>query len=143
MVHFLFPLGFLFLGACVGSFSGVLMETSMKRSFWTGRSQCLSCQKQLRWYELIPLFSSLIQRGRCRHCGVHIPAWVLSVEVMMGILWMFFGTLFIMFDMSLWVVGSHLVILSFLLILAIEDMRSYTIPDRLTLPMIGLTFIII
>lgn len=61
----------------------------------------------------------------------------------MGVLWMFFGRLFIMSDMSLWIIGSHLIILSFLLILAIEDMRSYTIPDRLSIPMMGLALIII
>lgn len=138
MVHFLFPLGFFFLGACVGSFSWVLMETSVKRSFWTGRSQCLSCQRQLRWYELIPLISSALQRGRCRHCHIRIPAWVLSIEVIMALLWMFFGSLFVLFDMSPWIIWTHLAILSFLLILAIEDIRSYTIPDRLSLPMIVL-----
>lgn len=138
MVHFLIPIGFFFLGACVGSFAGVLMETSVKRSFWTGRSQCLSCQNQLRWYELIPLVSNIVQKGRCKHCGIRIPAWVVSIEVMMGIVWMFFGSLFVLFDMSLWIVGSHLVILSFLLMLATEDMKSFTIPDRLSLPMIVL-----
>lgn len=51
---------------------------------------------------------------------------------------MFFGTLLILSDMSLWIVGSHLVILSSLLMLAIEDMKSFTIPDRLSLPMIVL-----
>lgn len=58
--------------------------------------------------------------------------------MMMGIVWMFFGTLLILSDMSLWIVGSHLVILSSLLMLAIEDMKSFTIPDRLSLPMIVL-----
>lgn len=143
MVHFLLPLGFFFLGACVGSFSWVLMETGVKRSFWTGRSQCLSCQKQLHWYELIPVLSGMMQKGRCRQCGIRIPAWILSIEVMMALLWMFFGTLFMISDMSLWIIWTHLVILSCLLILAIEDMRSYTIPDRLSLPMIVLVLMMI
>lgn len=96
MVHFLFfSVSFFFFGACAGSFSGVLMEENMKRSFWTGRSQCLACREKLRWYELVPVISYLVQKGRCRHCAAFIPSWILSIEVMMGILWMLFGTIFI------------------------------------------------
>jgi prepilin signal peptidase PulO-like enzyme (type II secretory pathway) len=51
---------------------------------------------------------------------------------------MFFGSVFVLFDTSLWIIWTHLAILSSLLMLAIEDMRSYTIPDRLALPMIVL-----
>lgn len=143
MVHFLIPIGFFFLGACVGSFSGVLMETGVKRSFWTGRSECTSCNKQLRWYELIPIISPLIQKGRCRHCGIQIPAWVLSIEIMMGTVWTLFGILFVISGASLWIIATHLFMLSALLILSLEDIKSYTIPDRLSLPMIVITLGII
>lgn len=63
--------------------------------------------------------------------------------MMMGIVWMFFGTLLILSDMSLWIVSSHLMILSSLLMLAIEDMKSFTIPDRLSLPIIGMILVMI
>lgn len=33
-----------------------------------GRSHCSECGKVLKWYELIPVFSYVIQRGRCRNC---------------------------------------------------------------------------
>lgn len=85
----------------------------------------------------------MIQRGRCRHCDAPIPAWVLGTESIMALLWMFFGTLLILQGASLWIIGSHLVILSCLLMLAIEDIRSLTIPDRLSLPMIVLVLMII
>lgn len=128
-----------FFGSCIGSFAGALLETNIsKRSFWTGRSQCLACRKNLRWYELIPVVSYILQRGKCRKCLSLIPKWVLNIELMNGLLWMFFGSLFILKGMDLWIIGSHLVILSCLLMLAIEDMRSFTIPDRLSLPMIVL-----
>gem|GEM_PF-2961889 len=38
---------------------------------------------------------------------------------------------------------THLLFLSMLLILAIEDIRSFTIPDRLSLPMIFITLAVI
>ncbi|MCB9807261.1 prepilin peptidase [Candidatus Peribacteria bacterium] len=62
---------------------------------------------------------------------------------MTGIVWMFFGTLFAIHGYSFWIIGGHLFLLSMLLILAIEDIRSFTIPDRLSLPMIGITLVII
>ncbi|MCB9807262.1 prepilin peptidase [Candidatus Peribacteria bacterium] len=61
MVYFLFTIGFFFLGTCVGSFFGTVMETTVKRSFLTGRSQCLTCSHKLQWFELIPVVSYLMQ----------------------------------------------------------------------------------
>lgn len=37
-------------------------------SILRGRSQCRSCQKQLGWFDLIPLFSFLALKGKCRYC---------------------------------------------------------------------------
>src|SRR3989344_7143194 len=34
-----------------------------------GRSHCPKCNAQLKWYELIPVISFIIQGGRCRSCG--------------------------------------------------------------------------
>jgi len=143
MVYFLFTLSFFFFWSCFGSFVWVLMEANIKRSFWTGRSQCLACRKNLRWYELIPVVSYFLQNGRCRQCDIRIPTWILSVESMMGIVWMFFGTLFTVHGYDTWVIMTHLLFLSMLLILAIEDIRSFTIPDRLSLPMIFITLAVI
>ncbi len=96
MVHFLFLVISLFVfGSCVGSFCGVIMETGLQRSFWTGRSHCTSCYERLRWYELLPIISYIAQRGKCRQCQSEIPSWVFSIEAMTGLLWMLFGTIFI------------------------------------------------
>lgn len=38
---------------------------------------------------------------------------------------------------------AHLAILSMILVLAIEDMKSGTIPDRLSFPMIFLTVLLV
>lgn len=144
MVHFLFLVVSLFiLGSCIGSFCGVIIETGVRRSFWTGRSQCASCYERLHWYELIPVISYLVQRGTCRRCHEEIPSWVLSIEVMMGLLWMLFGTILVTEWYSLWEIGTHLIILTMLLMLALEDIKSFTIPDRLSLPMIIITIILI
>ncbi len=56
-------------GLLFGSFSNVLIDRleSGESVLW-GRSHCDYCKKTLRWYELIPVVSFLIQFGKCRRC---------------------------------------------------------------------------
>src|SRR3990172_271850 len=43
-------------------------QAASSMSILTGRSFCPHCKTQLKWFELIPLFSFTIQKGRCRTC---------------------------------------------------------------------------
>lgn len=56
-------------GLIYGSFLNVVIyRYDDWRSILRGRSQCRSCQKQLGWFDLIPLFSFLALKGKCRYC---------------------------------------------------------------------------
>jgi leader peptidase (prepilin peptidase)/N-methyltransferase len=58
------------LGVVFGSFiATVALRWPQGRSALHGRSACDSCDKALRAHELVPLFSFVLQRGRCRGCG--------------------------------------------------------------------------
>ena len=46
-----------------------------------GRSRCSSCGHALGAGDLIPVFSFLRRRGRCRYCGERIPADCLAAEL--------------------------------------------------------------
>lgn len=46
-----------------------------------GRSHCEQCGKQIRFYDLIPIFSYLLLNGKCRACGQKIGAKSLPVEL--------------------------------------------------------------
>jgi Flp pilus assembly protein protease CpaA len=61
----------------------------------------------------------------------------------MGSTWLFFGLFLLQTDMSLSAIFLHLVVLSMILVLAVEDWRDFTISDRLTVPMILITLFII
>ena len=56
------------LGLIIGSFLNVIIFRMHTGKGIGGRSMCLSCGKTLSWYELIPVFSFLFQRGRCTQC---------------------------------------------------------------------------
>ena len=66
---------FLFIfGAAVGSFLGVISDRYREdlpiwdRKIIGGRSSCEMCGVKLRWFELIPVLSFILQKGRCRSC---------------------------------------------------------------------------
>jgi leader peptidase (prepilin peptidase)/N-methyltransferase len=69
------------LGLAVGSFLNVLVYRGRSGMTLGGRSMCLSCGKTLGWRELIPVFSYLLQRGRCRGCATRISLQYPAVEL--------------------------------------------------------------
>jgi leader peptidase (prepilin peptidase)/N-methyltransferase len=68
------------LGAAIGSFAQVVASRGFTRSLG-GRSHCDSCARTLRWYELVPLVSYPVLRGRCRTCQARLGIGVFAWEV--------------------------------------------------------------
>lgn len=116
-------------GAIIGSFLNVYIYRFHTGKSLSGRSHCLSCGTALRVLELIPLFSYLGLRGRCRSCGSNVSPRYFIVEAATGML--FIGSLLIagsLFEMVyLWTVCAILVVI------VVYDIRHYIIPDALTL----------
>ena len=65
---------FFCLGLIFGSFTNALVWRGVRgKSIARGRSQCVHCDRQLRWFENIPLASFIFLRGRCATCHTPIP----------------------------------------------------------------------
>lgn len=68
-------------GACIGSFLNVVIlrlprhESIIKRA-----SHCMTCGAKIRAYDLIPIFSWIFLRGKCRNCGEKISGRYPLVE---------------------------------------------------------------
>ena len=74
------------MGACVFSFLGVVAYRLPRgESFVKGRSYCPACGHTLSAVELVPVFSWLFLRGRCRHCGAKIGVQYLAVDALGGL----------------------------------------------------------
>lgn len=88
----LWPFGLLYLycfvvGLCMGSFCNVLIyRVPRGLGIARGRSFCPACAHALAAKDLVPLFSWLFLRGKCRYCGAKIPARYPLVELLGGAL---------------------------------------------------------
>ena len=84
----------------------------------------MQCDHLLGWYELIPLFSYLLQGGKCRACKCKISVQYPLIEGANGILYVF---IFMINGIN---VDSLLYCLltSALLVLSVIDFRTYEIP---------------
>ncbi len=79
---------FLFIiGSIFGSFANLVVRRRLRgESIVFPRSHCESCGKSLSPFELIPVISYRIQKGRCRSCGAKISPDNIFMEIMGGIL---------------------------------------------------------
>ena len=74
-------------GASLGSFAYCAAIRIVRKEDWTrGRSHCDACGHTLSFFDLIPVFSYMFLKGRCRYCHARIPLSSLLSEVTGGIL---------------------------------------------------------
>lgn len=114
------------LGAVLGSF---LCCAADRGGLPTGRSRCDGCGHVLGVGELIPIFSYLFSRGRCRHCGGAIPVRCLVAELVGAA---GFAALGLKFGPSLELV-MQLILAGLLLLLSLVDWTTHILPDKLLL----------
>lgn len=113
------------LGIIVGSFLNVcICRIPKEEDIVVTRSHCMSCGYTLKWLDLIPIFSWVALRGRCRQCGEKVSLQYPLVECLNGILWV---VTFIRCGFSVNTVLICLMI-SALLVLSVIDFRTYEIP---------------
>ncbi len=78
-------------GACLGSFANVLIyRMPAGISVISPPSRCPVCGARLSWRENLPVVGWLLLRGRCRACGVRISPQYLLIEVLCGLLLLWF-----------------------------------------------------
>ena len=83
-------LGFFIIGMFLGSFYNVVASRLPKgESIIYPSSHCPNCNHKLGILELIPLFSYLIQGGKCSKCKQKISIFYPISEVMCGLLFVF------------------------------------------------------
>lgn len=134
------PVLFLFIfGLVIGSFLNVVIYRSLYgESPLEGRSHCEHCGKMIAWYDNIPLLSFIILGAKCRNCRKPISWTHPTVELMTGILfvWWYLGGFFFWQFFQLTAQPFNIIqplfwllVGIFLLIILVTDVLSYIIPD--------------
>lgn len=130
------------IGLAMGSFVGALVwRLHTKRNFVNERSECEDCHHKLAVLDLIPVFSWVFLKGKCRYCGAKI-SWINPVlELLVSAL--FVGSyIFWPLGFDQWqAVASFAIWLIYIVLLAalfLYDLRWMLLPDRLVWPLIAL-----
>lgn len=109
-------------------------EEKPPQAFHSGRSSCPSCKKTLNYFDLIPVFSFLISKGKCRHCHNNISIKYPLTEMACLIV-----------CLPLLIIHSHWLplllntgIFCLLISISLIDWQHQWIPDQLNLALLGL-----
>lgn len=111
-------------GLIVGSFLNVLVLRNGVRAT-TGRSACMSCAREIPWFDLIPVLSWAWLRGRCRFCHGKISAQYPLVELLTALLFALVGASPLPILLRL----LALPVMAILVAISAYDIRHTIIPD--------------
>jgi leader peptidase (prepilin peptidase) / N-methyltransferase len=116
----------------IGSFLGLVIQRLPDAApIARGRSRCAACGTPLRARDLVPLFSWLVAGGRCRYCEQPLGWFYPAVEL--AALAIAVVSVLIDAGQRTWLdclLGWWLLALGWI------DLRSWLLPDALTLPLI-------
>lgn len=116
-------------GAIVGSYTGVIvLRWPAGEATINGRSCCDACQRQLAWYDMVPMLSFLLLRGKCRYCQAPIDPVQAIAEWSAAVLC---GLAFCLLPIE--VAAPCALLFLLLLPLALLDARHLWLPDQLVL----------
>ena len=122
---------FTLLGIAVGSFLNVCIDRlPLRQSLVSPPSRCDVCEHRLSPVDLVPVFSYILLRGRCRYCRARIPFRILLVEICSGAL---FFLAFWRFGLSVEFAITAVYCCLFLVIMFI-DWEHKLILNRVTYP---------
>lgn len=119
-----------FIGLLIGSFLNVVSIRIFKgESFSYPASHCMVCKVGLKSYDLIPVFSFVLLRGKCRNCKTPISHVYPIGEISTALLFMIFA----------WKLGlepellAGLIFSSIMVVIVHTDLKERIIPNRINL----------
>lgn len=136
----LIPVIFVFiLGTVFGSFGNVLILRLPAGESISGRSRDKHTGKTLRAWELIPIVSFLFLRGRSRYSGKRLSLQYPLIEAASGIL---FVVAWLRFPTNLGIAALFALALWLLLLIAVVDAYTQSIPDAFNIPLLLCTLLL-
>lgn len=126
----LYCIVFFIFGLVFGSFYNVVgLRVPKKGSIVSPGSHCGNCGRQLTAFDLIPVVSYLVLRGKCRTCGVKLSPIYLVTELLTGVLFAFaYWKLGFTYELAV-----ALLFISMLVIINVSDIAYMLIPNKILL----------
>ena len=129
-MEILYTILFFIYGLIFGSFFNVVgLRVPKNESIVTPPSHCTICDRRLTFKDLVPVFSFVFLKGKCRGCGTKIN-WIYPVmELTTGMLFAF----------AFWKIGFSfelivaILFISMLVIITVSDLAYMLIPDKVLL----------
>lgn len=117
----------LLVGLVIGSFLNVVIyRVPLKLSVAKGHSFCPTCSHRLHAVDLVPVFSFVFLRGKCRYCGAPIGMRYPLVELANALC---YWLVYVQYGFQ-WVTLLYFVCCSCLICVALIDGDHQIIPDR-------------
>ncbi|MDE5866486.1 MAG: prepilin peptidase, partial [Lachnospiraceae bacterium] len=125
-------------GIVIGSFLNVcIYRIPKKEDIVKVRSHCMNCGYKLEWYDLVPLFSYLFLKGRCRKCKTKLSVQYPLIEASNGILYV----VIVLINGANVESLLYCLLASALLTLSVIDFRTYEIPIGINIFILALGLI--
>lgn len=103
---------------------------------------CSLCNHRLRWFDLIPILSFVVSKGKCSYCKKKISFQYPLVELLTGGVFAFVFNNFPFFNLDNLIFLFYFLIVSlFLIVIFVFDLKHYIIPDKVVFPLIGIAFL--
>ncbi len=119
---------FFIFGCFLGSFFAVVGERLPRNeNFIISNSHCNNCKHRLYFYDMVPVVTYIINKGRCKYCGEKIPFMLPFVELVTGLL---FAVSYNSFGFS-YDLFIALGVVALLMVVLVSDLTYYIIPDEI------------
>lgn len=130
------------MGASFASFICVYLErqNSKKSALWS-RSECTKCLRKLNFFELIPVFSYVFLRGKCRTCKSRIPIKLFLAEIFLGVWFLFCYFTFLQTQNEIIYFVLALVFGCLLFYLSLEDQENMMVSSNVLLYLLGVSIL--
>lgn len=130
------------LGLLLGSFFNVcIYRVPRGESIAFPPSHCTSCNNKIRGYDLIPIISYILLKGKCRYCGEKISLRYPAVEILTAAM---FYLVYLKYGLSFFTI-KFIVLVALLIVIGMIDLDTTDVYFSTTLTGIifGLGFIIV
>lgn len=129
---------FALLGLTVGSFLNLCIDRlPLGKSIVSPPSHCDACQRRLKASDLVPLFSYLWLRGRCRYCGARISPRFPVVELATALLFAFLCWQYLLSPQ----LAMALLYACLFVVIFVIDLEHGLVLDKVVYPGMALAFV--